>query len=215
MIGAISAVQTPTSEETTAASNSLNLMLKAWQADGLQLWQTDTITISPPTANTDYIFGDGTYTSYKPTDILDVYRAETASDTWVELIRLSRNDFNTLSDHDTTGTPVNFYYNNDKDEGTLSIWPIADSNFIANSTLKVLLTKPFDDMTSANHDLAFPQEWELAIVYGLAVILAPEYGVSISDRKMLRAEAEIEKQRVMDWDMEHTSVFFTPNSRKQ
>ena len=76
MLGVISPSQTPTSDETTSASNSLNLMLKAWQADGLQLWQTDTVSVTP-TANADYLFGDGTYTSYQPIDILEVYRKTT------------------------------------------------------------------------------------------------------------------------------------------
>jgi len=216
MLGVISPSQTPTSDETTSASNSLNLMLKAWQADGLQLWQTDTVSVTP-TANADYLFGDGTYTSYQPIDILEVYRKTTASNIWVELIRLSRNDFNTLSDHDSTGTPVNFYYNNGETTGTslgtLSIWQIADSNFIANNTLEVLLTKPFDDMSSDTDNLAFPQAWELAVVYGLCVILAREYGLPLSDQQLLMQQAEMEKDRVMNWDMEHTSVFFTPSNR--
>lgn len=214
MLGVISSSQTPTADETTSASNSLNLMLKAWQADGLQLWQTAQVTVNPTTSS-DYTFGpSGSITTYRPTDVLEVYRKNTASATWVELTRLSRNDFNTLSDHDTTGTPVNFYYNNDKDDGTLSVWPIANSTFIANSTLEVLLTKPFDDMSTDSDDLAFPQAWELSIVYGLCVILAREYGLPLNDQKLLMEQAAIEKQRVMDWDMEHASVFFAPDRRR-
>lgn len=209
MLGVISATQTPTTEEVASASNALNLMLKAWQADGLQLWQTQTLTVTP-TTSTDYIFGDGTITTYQPIDVLEVYRRTVSTDIWIELIRVSRNDFNTLSDHDTTGVPVNFYYNNDKDNGILSVWPIADTNFIANNTLQVVLTKPFDDMDTATDNLAFPQYWELAVVYGLCVLLGPEYGLPTQELNSFIRQAELTKKAAMDWDMEHASMFFQP-----
>lgn len=221
LLGVISSGQSaPTANEISSASNSLNLMLKAWQADGMQLWQTVELAAITPTSSDEYVFGDAgaTYTSYKPTDILEVYRADSEG-VWVPLIRTSRTDFNALSNHTSEGTPVNFYYNNELNatrsvsEGVLRIWPIADANFIANSTLRVLLTKPFDDMLSTDSTLAFPQEWELAVVYGLAVILAPEFGIPLSNQRLMMQQATIEKQRVLDWDQEHTSVFFTPEYR--
>lgn len=216
MLGVISGAQSSTDvpNDLASASNSLNLMLNAWQADGLQLWQTETVTITTPTANADYEFGDdaGTYTDYRPIDVLEVYRVDETSNVWVELTRLSRVDFNQLSDHDSTGTPVNYYYNNDMDKGTLSVWPIADASFIANSSIVVVLTKAFDDVTSTGDVIAFPQEWQLAVVYGLAVIMAPEYGIPISKQQLLIQQAEAEKQRVMDWDTEHVSVFYQPEA---
>jgi hypothetical protein len=210
MLGVISANQTPTSSEVTAASNALNLMLKAWQADGLHLWQVRQRSVSP-TSSSLYVFGpSGSLTDYRPTEVLEVHRKNTSDDTWVELNRLSRADFNRLSDHDTTGTPVNYYFNNGRLDAELQIWPIADATFQSDYTLEVLLVKAFDDMDSASDDLAFPPEWTLAIVYGLAVILAPEYGVPIQDQQLLQQQAMIEKERVLSWDREHTSVFFEP-----
>ena len=217
MMGKISGAQTALpATELVSARNSLNLMLKAWQADGLQLWQTETVTITTPTASADYEFGDdaGTYTDYRPIDVLEVYRVDETSNVWVELTRLSRADFNQLSDHDSTGTPVNYYYNNDMDKGTLSVWPIADASFIANSSIAVVLTKAFDGATAtADNVISFPQEWQLAVVYGLMVILAPEYGIPLSEQQLYMTQAAMEKQRVMDWDTEHVSVFYQPETR--
>ena len=47
MIGAIAANQEPTAAEISDASESLNLMLKAWQADGMQLWTVTMTTFTP------------------------------------------------------------------------------------------------------------------------------------------------------------------------
>jgi len=214
MLGVIGTSQDPTTDETTSATNSLNLMLKAWQADGMQLWQVRTESVTPLAATNKYEMGPGgdINTTVKPVEVMEAYRRVTDTQIDVPLIRLSREDFWTLSDKDSTGSPVNFYF--EIQEGVLNnfwIWPIADTNFIANSTIEILYQQPFDDMTAATDDLAFPQEWELAVVYGLAVILAPEYGAPLSDQQLLIVQADKEKQRVMDWDTEHTSVFFQPH----
>lgn len=212
-VGAVSPDETPTAAEYSDGSDYLNLLLKSWHNEGLQLWRTTQVSISPPTASNTYTFGDGTYTTYMPVDVLEAYRVETSTDTWVQLNRVSRDTFYRLSDHDSTGTPVNYYYNNAITTGTLMVWPIADTTFIANSTIEVLLTKPFDDMDSSTDTLAFPQGWELAVLYGLAAQLAPDYGLPASDQKMLIAVAEKLKEDALSWDMEHTSVFFTPDRR--
>lgn len=43
-IGGISEGETPTAEANTSAARSLNLMMKAWQAEGVNLWTLDWVT---------------------------------------------------------------------------------------------------------------------------------------------------------------------------
>ena len=216
MIGAISADQDPTASETSSAANSLNLMLKAWQADGMQLWQVRTESVTPVADKNKYTMGSGgdINTTVKPVEIMEAYRRNTAAQTDVPLIRLSRKDFWTLSDKDSTGEIVNFYF--EVQQGDLNnfwVWPIASANFISNSTIEILYQQPFDDMDSDANTLSFPQEWELSVMYGLCVIMAREYGMPLADQKLLMQQAALEKQRVMDWDTEHTSMYLQPEYR--
>jgi hypothetical protein len=51
---------------------------------------------------------------------------------------------------------------------------------------------------------------ELAVVYGLAVLLAVEYGLPTGDINKLQELAFVEKERVLDWDTEHASIFLSP-----
>ena len=118
-------------------------------------------------------------------------------------------EFNNLSDKDSEGTPVNFYYDPQLDAGKLYVWPTASSTFAANNTLQVLYTKPFDDMDQSTDNLAFPQSWELAVTYNLALVLAFEYGLPNAEIRTLREEAMRFKDEAMDWDTEHTSMFIT------
>lgn len=217
LLGVISPNQTPTASDYSDASQVMNLMLKAWQADGMQLWQVTEKSITPVADQETYTLGPaGNVTlAAKPVEILEAYRRVTASESDVPLLRQSRTEYWALNNKSATGVPVNFYYEIKQSVGAndFTVWPAPDSTFAANNTIEILYQKPFDDMDSSTDNLSFPQEWELAVTYGLAVILAPEYGKPLSERKMLREEAKEEKQRVLDWDQEHTSVYFQPEPR--
>ena len=217
MIGAISAAQSPTPNEVTAGSDALNLMLKAWQADGMQLWTVTQESVTLTEGEYKLTFGPSgdINVTGQPVEVFEIYRRDTSEVVDVPLIRLAREDYWTLSDKDTKGTPVQFYFDTQINDSlsNLYIWPAGDANFVANNTLEILYQKPFDDMDSGTDNLAFPQTWELAVVYGLAHLMAVEYGLPTTDRRALQQEAMVEKQRVMDWDTEHVSVFLTPEPR--
>jgi len=213
MIGAIAANQEPTADEISDASEALNLMLKAWQADGLQLWTVTMTTFTPESGTYGYTVGPGADIDIpgNPIEIFEAYRRTTATTVDVPLNRLARTDYWELSDKDSEGTPVNFYFEPQKIFSNFYIWPTPDQNFINNNTIVILYQKPFDDMDSATDNLAFPQSWELAVVYGLAVLLAVEYGLPAGDINKLQELAFVEKERVLDWDTEHASVFLSPD----
>jgi hypothetical protein len=217
ILGTISADQSPTMSEVSSATNSLNLMLKAWQADGMQLWQVTELSIPPVEGQAEYTIGPtplagGVTVAGKPAALLEAYRRLTSNTSDISLIRQSRTQYWELNTKSTKGTPVNVYWElkQSVDYNSLYVWPAPDANFAANNTIEILYQKPFDDMSATDSDLAFPQEWELAVVYGLAVILAPEYGVPLSNQKLLIQQADKEKDRVLDWDQEQTSVLFSP-----
>lgn len=212
MIGAIAANQEPTAAEISDASESLNLMLKAWQADGMQLWTVTMTTFTPESGTYGYTMGTGGDIDIpgNPVEVFEAHRRTTSTTVDVPLNRLSRTDYWELSDKDTEGTPVNFYFEPKQTLSNFYIWPTPDQNFINNNTIVILYQKPFDDMDSATDNLAFPQAWELAVVYGLAVLLAVEYGLPTGDINKLQELAFVEKERVLDWDTEHASIFLSP-----
>lgn len=291
ILGAIRTGGTATTEEISDATVSLNMMLKAWQSYGLQLWvvkeaelipekgaqtyslggtgdhvslsmsktemrvagiSTDTTlevdsttgmsaadnigivldngttqwtTISSVTDSDTVVLATGLtsaaaidqhiywYTTKidRPHELLEVYRRNYDEDVDVPIIRISRTDYFTLSDKDTEGTIVNFYYDPQLTNSVIYVWPTADSNFANNFTLKLLIKKPFDDMDSASDEFEFPQEWYEAIVYGLAVRLAPMIGYPIQDRQMLKMEASEYFDLALSFDHEQTDVTFIAN----
>lgn len=212
--GAVSAGQTPTADEITDGGVMLNLMLKSWMNDGLHLWTVTRLQITPVQGQGVYSLGavgdsPDVTTQGRPNEIFEAYRRTTATETDVPLIRMSRNDYWTLSDKDEEGIPVQFYYDPQLTKSNLYIWPTANATFAADNTIDILYNKAFDDMDSATDNLYFPQSWELAVVLGLAALYAFQFGLPIADRRELKMEAIEAKKAAMEWDTEHTSLYLT------
>ena len=290
ILGATPAGQSPTADEISDAVIALNLMVKAWQADGLQLWVIKEATLIPEKGKQFYSLGltgdhcslnmnktevrvagvtldtvievdstadmtvsdnigvvldDGTthwttiasitdsdtvvltsglassaavdnhvysYTTKvnRPNELLEVYRREYDTNIDVPIIELSRTDFFTLSDKDSEGTPVNYYYDPQLTSSRMYVWQTADSAFAGNSVFHLLIKKPFDDLDAATDDFEFPQEWMEAISLGLGERLAASVGLPINDRRLLKQEAYAAKENAMAFDVEGTSVTFAP-----
>jgi len=290
ILGATPAGQSPTANEISDATVTLNMMLKAWQADGLQLWVTKEAVLIPELNKQSYSLGltgdhcslsmqktevkvasiatdvnldvdstaniaasdnigivldDGmihwtailsitdsdtvvlttglpsaasvgnhvyNYTSKidRPNELLEVYRREYDSSIDVPIIKLSRTEFFTLSDKNSSGTPVNYYYDPQLTNTKLNVWQTANSSFASNSVFRLVIKKPFDDMDSAADDFEFPQEWYEAVSLGLGKRLAGSIGMPIVDRQVLRKEAAEAKEDAMNFDAEGGSVTFAP-----
>jgi len=281
---------TPTSDEISDATIALNLMLKAWQVHGLQLWVIKEAILIPELSKQSYSLGltgdhcslsmkktevkvagvtsdtnldvdstadmtasdnigvvldDGTihwttvssvtdsdtvvlttglpsatavdnhvynYTTKidRPHELAEAYRREWDTVVDVPITRLSREEYYTLSDKDSQGVPVNYYYDPQLTNSVFYNWTVADSSFAKNNAFVLLIKKPFDDMDSATDNLEFPQEWYEAVADGLAVRIAPSIGLPIQDRRELKSEAKKSLSGAMGFDVEQTSVFFTP-----
>jgi len=215
MIGVGSIDEAPTADEISQAATTLNMMLKAWQTDGLQLWQIRQKSMTPVESQYQYSLGitspSGDVVGSRPMRIIDIYRRTTATVTDVPLIKNTREEYWLLSDKDIEGTPVSYYYDLQLTDGVLNIWPAPDAAFAAANTLEILYQKPYDDMDVAStDDFEFPSEWYEAIKYGLAVRLAPEYGIPRLERTLLHQEAAAVKEKAMSWDQEDGSIFLTP-----
>lgn len=146
----------------------------------------------------------------RPHELLEVYRREYDTNVDVEITKLSRMDFDNLSDKDTEGTPVNYYYDPQLTDSVLYNWSTADTTFASNSVFMLKIKKPFDDMDASTDDFEFPQEWYEAILTGLKSRIAKHAGVNQSDRLELKQEAMDALELALDADTEGGSIFFTP-----
>lgn len=95
------------------------------------------------------------------------------------IIIFSRQEYFDLVNKDSSGDVSYIYYDADtRDTGTLYVWPTAVN---VKSKLRVTYTRTLEDFDTATDNPDFPVEWYDAIVYNLAVRLAPDFRVRSSD----------------------------------
>jgi len=74
-------------------------------------------------------------------------------------------------------------------------------------------TSPLEYFDASTDTMDLPEEWYDAIVYDVAVKLAPRWGISLEDRKLLRAEAHEYLQSALDFGFEDGSLYILPDGR--
>lgn len=219
--------QMPTTAQYNRAMSALNHMLTAWQVDGLQLWARKETSFVLTQGTVNYEVGSGATVSglniNRPLRIYKAWRRNTVDNTDVDIQVISEKDYDEYNNKLQEGTPIALYYSpryesNSVQEGAtakglIKLYQPADANNAANTVIYIKYQRPFNDFTATTDTLDFPQEWNEAIKYGLAVRLAPVYGVPMMEYDRLKAMAKDLKDEVVGFDTEHQSLRIQPRTR--
>lgn len=182
--GALAAGETPTSDESEDARQTLNTMLDAWATNRLMVYQILQEALSVVANTASYTIGSGgVFNTTRPTKLDDS-----------SFIRISGIDYPlTLVAADAyAATPV---------KGTLSTipyviacdyaYPLATIYLYptpsAAATLYLRSWKVLQSFAALTTDLALPPGYQRAIEWNLAKELCPEYGVPVTNDIMREA----------------------------
>lgn len=200
--------ETLAADYISKATRTLNYMIKAWSSYGLQLWKREETTVTLVASTNSYTIG--LPSENKPLKILDVSRV--ASDnTSTDLTPLSRQEWDSLPNETTEGTPTSYYYEPGLTTGVLYTWLTPNTSAASEYTLKVVAISYMENMDSSGNDFDFPVEWLEALAYGLAVRLAPMYHLPLMERYQLRKEAKDALDLVLGFDNEDASLYIQPD----
>ena len=147
-----------------------------------------TITLADPLPFSheggDLSYGDDLKLALRPLRIIGARRSDTFDGVQIPMNKVSREDYQDQPNKGAASTPVEFYYDAQLEHGTLYVWGTGGS-FI-HFTYERELLKP----TAMTDILDFPEEWFDALIYNLAVRLAPMYALNPVKRQLLKSEAE-------------------------
>lgn len=212
-IGALAQGQAPTTEDYTNGTEALNNLVAEFQTLGMPLWAKKELNITLVVSQRSYTIGVGQAinTAY-PLKVLQAWTALTSgTGSRQQLEERSIYDYNILpTDTTSLGSPSSYEYQPFINYGVLKVWPAPDTSSATLKTLTISYMSPFEDFVSSADTPYFPKEWNNALVYGLASLLAPEWGVPIQDRGMLLKEAELHKDTALDFGLEQASMFLQP-----
>ena len=214
LIGVVAQGETPTTDQVTEASFALNLLVKAWQADGMPLWALKSYNIPLTAGVSSYRIGIGqTIDIPKPLKVIQSYNHNTVSNVDIPIRLLTKDEYNLLGNKTSAGNPIQIYYDPQRDYGDLYVYPVPSSVEATSNVITLFYQRPFEDFDASTDEPDFPQEWFDALCYGLACRLAPEYGVQPTDRKMLIEETKQIKQDALNFGLEEGSLYFQRDSR--
>lgn len=210
-LSAISSGVSATTQNRTDGLQALNGMLKLFQTKGMPLWAISEQTLTL-TATRTYSLGIGqTINVPAPLKVIQAYLKDTSTGYSVPLDIRTRYDYNLMQPASTTsGCPVHVEYEPGNQIGTLHVYPLPDTYSIANRQIVIVYQRPFEDMVNLTDNLDFPQYWHDAVVYGLATRLAPEFGMPIQDRTVIKAEAKEFLEEALSFGTEEGSLFIMP-----
>lgn len=207
VIGVGSEGEAITADMYRRGKNSMNLMILSWNAME-DLWRKEQVTITLLADTAAYVLDDP-----KPLRIMSGRRKLTTSGYETPMTPWSRQEYLDQPNKTTNpSTPVNFYYDPKRDEGTLYLWPAPSAAVAAQNTVIVDTLRPFFLMNDAADTLDFPIEWQETVVFNLAKRLKLKYPVNDA-----RLSAEIDDMadglfaKLKGWDQEPTSLFLQPN----
>ncbi|MAH48682.1 hypothetical protein CMI37_22845 [Candidatus Pacearchaeota archaeon] len=206
-IGAIATGETPEASERADALEALNIMVKAWQAEGLVLWLQDRETVTLVVDQESYLFGIGgvNFTTAAPLEIIEARYHSADSDTEMPMIKWSRQEYFDQPLKSATGIPTQFYYEPLLTTGTFFIWPVLGTS--SDDDIRVTARTTVEDFDSLANDPDLPAEWLRALIFNLAVDVYPEYWRKDPPQTLL-LKAEQYRNTLMNFDREDTYIEF-------
>lgn len=188
--------------------DSLQALVKTLQADGMPLWKIASQTFTTVAGTSSYAVGPSqTINCPKPLRVLQaLFQASGGNN--INMNVFNRYDFNVLPKVNSSGVPIDLYYQPGRTTGTISLWPTP----IDSTTLITFdYHSPYEDMTAGTTEFDFPSQWMTPLIYMLAWMMAPEYGIPPVDREQLQKEAEYWHQYVLSMGGEEGSIYIRPS----
>jgi hypothetical protein len=187
------------------------------QTDGTRFWTTVSGSPSGTTCTLTSGLSVGaaagaTVFSYqtkliKPLRVLDGFTRQIEGND-VPHLMISREQYNRFGMKSSAGTSIQAYYDSQRDSGNYYVYPTTQD---VSNLIYIEFQKPFDDMSGSTQNMDVPQEWIEAIKWGLAMRLAPEYGVPKEKLSFIKGMADQALALVDGWDQEPTSLLLQPD----
>lgn len=173
--GIITKTESPSSDEIMDGLESLNSMLDSWANDALNVPARTLESFNLVGGQANYTIGvGGDFNTIRPITIIAAYTREGTIDDNLSIV--SDENYAELTQKSSQGTPRLVNYTNAHPLSTIRLYPTPDSSY----QLFILSEKQLGNY-SLFDTVNLPSGWIRAIVYQLAVEIAPEYGQPVSN----------------------------------
>lgn len=182
-IGVLVKSEPPSADEADDALASLNALISSWSNDSLNIYAR-TLESFPLTGASSYTIGTGgDFNTVRPTAIINAYVRQGTTDLQVSVVDDTM--FAGIMTKSVSGLPYVLNYSNSYPLGVIKMYPVGLSDY----TLFLLSEKAVSGFATLDTQLNLPDGWERALIYNLAIELAPEYAQQ-PDASVVKIAAE-------------------------
>lgn len=197
--GVVSIGDEADAEEILVGLRAANRLLKSWQNQGWNLWAYASQSVTLTTA------ASYTLSPVRPIQIASVRYKQNGRE--MPMIQMTRDEYDTLPQKTTTGTPTQFYYDKQREAALLYVWPVLAT--ASGQTLEITYIREFEDVTlDAAADI--PGEAYEAFHLNLAARLSSMFGMR---DPFLFQQAEMALQKMLAMDSEGSVSFVDYDAR--
>ena len=197
------------------ARRSLNILFQEWANRGLHYWEVANNSITLVDGQATYTMyrspGDGTSDAtsvYGVDDILECsYRNASSIDT--PLTKISRSDYQALSNKTSTGQPVQYFVQRFIDKITITLY-LTPGSSEAGNFINYYYTKRIEDAGAYTNDADVPYRFVPCMLAGLAYYLAVKFAPERIQALKLLYEDEL--NRALEEDGSSSSTYITPKT---
>lgn len=201
----------PDSEDFANYMQRLNDLINLWQTQGIKLWLQEEFPISLVVGVRQYVLGPaGALLAVKPTRVLSSAFYADSSGNRRPLSIISRDEWMKLSNITNQGAINSYFPDKQQDNLAINLWLTPDAD-AATGQAVFLIQNQVPNLVSLTDSMAFPQEWFVALRWGLADEICTGQPQAIMSR--CAAKAAIYFNMLESWDVEDASTSFAPDTQ--
>lgn len=200
----------PNSEQLATNFRRLNDIINLWQTQGLKLFLQEELVIPLQPNVALYSLGpSGTIQMAMPKRVLQA-NIVTPAGIQRPLVALSWNEWMTLGQRNNPGTISSYFVDKQPNVLNVHFWNPPDANDAVNDA-HLLIQREASNPINLVDSMDFPQEWRIALRWGLADDICTGQPQAIMDRCAQRAS--IYRTALEDWDVEDAPTRFSVSFR--
>ncbi len=207
-LGVLPSGGVPTADQMNQGIVNLNLLLKGWQSDGINLWRQVQLTVnvdpgqgtpSNPIVVTPPLLG------FEEARIVvtpepNLYERPLGTISYIDYMRYPNKQ--------TGGSPSVICFDKQENQTNFYIYPL----FQYAGTIHMTVGRPILDVTQASDTIDVPIEWNEGVVYNLADRLMEDEGVAAADpatAQRITERAALFHTKLLDFDRP-SSIYLRP-----
>lgn len=178
-LGVVASGESVSSSEAIDGLSETNRMLARWSNDGLIVHTKVREALSLVVGTQDYTMGSGAdFDTTRPLKIEEATILDASSNLEYSLRKVTLKEWASIADKSQTSTlPTDLFIAGTYPNETLYLYPVPSSAH----TLVLWSWKPLTAIASLTTAISLPPGYDDAMIYNLALRLAPEYGRAVPD----------------------------------